>query len=289
MLNHHETFRRFPSGGWGAYWGPDPDRGTDHRQPGSWIYSILNFLEERNLTSLGKDDDPMTITQAQKDGVTQVVQTPLPEFICPSRRAVKLYPYTSAATHAPIGFNLVQLAAKSDYAANAGQYWDFVLHNPIIYTAQQGDDPATWAGLTAAMQAYPYSAWDGICYPGSEISLRQVTDGSSNTLMVGEKFMNSDYYETGQDYGDNETMYEGADIDDLRRAGTLAGQDVLIPDTPPGVIVSVPHGFGSSHIEGIYVVFCDGSSHLVSYNVDKDVFAELGNKSDGGTIDINSL
>src|SRR6202171_6546823 len=49
MLNHHDTFKRFPSAGWGAWWGPDPDRGTGRKQPGGWIFSLLKFIEEGNL------------------------------------------------------------------------------------------------------------------------------------------------------------------------------------------------------------------------------------------------
>ncbi len=33
-LNHDSQFRRLPTGGWGWSWNGDPDRGTDHRQPG---------------------------------------------------------------------------------------------------------------------------------------------------------------------------------------------------------------------------------------------------------------
>jgi prepilin-type N-terminal cleavage/methylation domain-containing protein len=286
-LNHHDTFRRFPSGGWGPYWGPDPDRGTDHRQPGGWAYSILPFIEEGNLAALGKDGDPNTITPQQKQGVTQVVQTPLPMFICPDRRAAKIYPYSSGSSHAPINFNLVLNAAKSDYAANAGQYWNFVIHGGAS-SMQQGDDLGTWTGLQAAFNIYPDFRWDGICYEGSEIRMKDVTDGSSKTMMLGEKFINSDYYESGQDYADNETMYEGADIDNLRRAGKFPS-DVLHVDNPPGVILGLPYGFGSAHFAGIYSVFCDNSVHLISYDVDQDVFVSLGNKSDGGTVNIDAL
>src|SRR5262245_5204062 len=41
MLNHHDTYKRFPSAGWGAWWGPDPDRGTGRKQPGGWTFSLL--------------------------------------------------------------------------------------------------------------------------------------------------------------------------------------------------------------------------------------------------------
>lgn len=43
--NHHDSFRHFPSGGWGNHWVGDADRGFDSRQPGGWIYNLLPFIE----------------------------------------------------------------------------------------------------------------------------------------------------------------------------------------------------------------------------------------------------
>src|SRR3954467_2932309 len=53
-LNHADTHKHFPSGGWGYDWtaGPNPGYGPD--QPGSWIYNILDYVEEGTLRNLGK-------------------------------------------------------------------------------------------------------------------------------------------------------------------------------------------------------------------------------------------
>ena len=40
-LDHESATGRFPTGGWGWAWTGDPDRGTDWRQPGGWIYNVL--------------------------------------------------------------------------------------------------------------------------------------------------------------------------------------------------------------------------------------------------------
>ena len=47
MQMHHDAYRRFPSGGWGVLWFGDPDRGTDRRQPGGWIYSQPHLPDRR--------------------------------------------------------------------------------------------------------------------------------------------------------------------------------------------------------------------------------------------------
>ena len=38
VLQHEVATRHFPTGGWGSLWLGDPDRGTDEKQPGGWIY-----------------------------------------------------------------------------------------------------------------------------------------------------------------------------------------------------------------------------------------------------------
>src|SRR5688572_12268192 len=53
VINHHDTVKHFPSGGWGYTWAPDPDLGTGKKQPGGWVYSILPFIEQQALADLG--------------------------------------------------------------------------------------------------------------------------------------------------------------------------------------------------------------------------------------------
>jgi type II secretory pathway pseudopilin PulG len=54
LLAYHDVYQRFPCGGWGHQWTGVPDRGTGPRQPGSWAYCTLPFIEERELHDLGK-------------------------------------------------------------------------------------------------------------------------------------------------------------------------------------------------------------------------------------------
>ena len=45
----------------------------------------------------------------------------------------------------------------------------------------------------------------GICYYRSQVAIRDITDGTSNTYLVGEKYLNPDSYFNGMDHADNET------------------------------------------------------------------------------------
>ena len=49
--------------------------------------------------------------------------------------------------------------------------------------------------------------------------MADIKDGASNTLMVGEKYLNADQYETGWCCGDDQGAYIGINSDDTRWSG----------------------------------------------------------------------
>ena len=88
-----------PTGGWGAYWAGDPDRGFNNKQPGGWLYNILPYMEMQALHDEGKNGDAIHGDQDKTKRVTlparsrtQVhqrnwsgVQTAVNNYYCPSR------------------------------------------------------------------------------------------------------------------------------------------------------------------------------------------------------------
>jgi len=113
VLLHEEQHQTYPTGGWGADWVGDPDKGYGTRQPGGWIYNILAYIEQQNLRDMGKG-----INGPEKRlALGQLMKNPIEVFNCPSRRLPRLYPYQ--------GPSILQNAdppeevAKSDYAISA--------------------------------------------------------------------------------------------------------------------------------------------------------------------------
>jgi hypothetical protein len=102
----------------------------------------------------------------------------------------------------------------------------------------------------------------------------------SQTYLVGEKYLNTDHYESGRDSGDNENMYIG-DNGDITRWTYLAP---LRDRAGFGSAIR----FGSAHSTGFHVVFCDGSVHAMSFNLDPVIHARLGNRKDGNVIDASA-
>ena len=277
-LQHEEMHQYFPSGGWGWMWAGDADRGPGKRQPGGWIYSILPYLEQQSIYNMPADGDPDTVTAAQRAGAAMIQQQPLTLMNCPTRRRPAQYPYPQSPIYWPHNSNHTPTRASNDYAANSGDagYHSWVGPDSL----QQGDDPAYWRTGGVAV----YSQATGAIYLHSEIRMGQISDGTSNTYLVGEKYLTPDHYVTGGDPCDDATIYDGFSCDVQRGTNPLTGP-VPMQDQP-GFSGGTSAGyFGSAHANGCGMAFCDGSVQRISYSIDPETHRCLGNRHDGMTID----
>ena len=265
---HHDSHGFFPSGGWGWFWVGDPDMGTGVNQPGPWTFSALPYIEQQPLHDLGAG---LGIVE-KRAALKKMAETPLPAFVCPSRRQAQAYPcnvwsYPYVARNA--GFP-IETGGKNDYAANSGDSYE-VQVDIGPYSVAQGMDPSYW-GDTDDM-------FTGIIFRRSEISFQHVTDGSNHTILLGEKYINPLDYDTGKDPGDNWHLFAGFD-GDHQRAGFPGG--VPLRDQA-GVVVELGR-WGSAHPGGSHFAYCDGSVGSISYDVDVDLISQLCNRSDGKVV-----
>jgi prepilin-type N-terminal cleavage/methylation domain-containing protein/prepilin-type processing-associated H-X9-DG protein len=107
--------------------------------------------------------------------------------------------------------------------------------------------------------------------------MAEITDGTSNTLLLGDKRLNL-YYLGQPQTDDNEGYTVGWNSDTIRR--TERGPRPDFSDlTGDG-----DGRFGSSHPGRFNAVFADGSVRPISYTVNDIVFEYLGNRSDGQVI-----
>ena len=161
--------------------------------------------------------------------------------------------------------------SHSDYAINAGDY------DPGSGTGEAGPGPSE--NTNASINSYTW--WDmskvtGVSFQRSEITMAQIHDGTSNTYLVGEKYMDADYYLTGEDYGDNEGMFDGFANNNTRFCNLTPMQD------QSGNMNYCC--FGSAHAGGFNMAFCDGSVATISYSIDSVIHARLGNRNDGQSV-----
>jgi prepilin-type N-terminal cleavage/methylation domain-containing protein len=270
-LQHLDAHGHFPTGGWGHAWVGLPDRGFDVEQPGGWIYNVLPYVEQQALRDLGLPNTGMT----RSAGSARRISTPLQILNCPTRRRAIAYPATTNWAHAqqPRETDRVTAVARSDYAINGGTR--ILMHGSGPASLQAGDSPSySWPDMSGA---------NGICHGRSRVPMALVRDGSTNTYMLGEKYLNPDHYATGLDNGDNENAYSGDEYDLIRW-----GLRSPLPqrDRPGLGHVSI---FGSAHPAGWHAVFCDGSTRLVRFSIDPAVHESLANRNSGVPIDHGSL
>jgi prepilin-type processing-associated H-X9-DG protein len=268
----------------------DANRGFGMRQPGSWLYSILPYIDELPLFQMSTSDASGNLVWQGKtsnsQGAINMIGTALTVMGCPSRRPATAYPPAYTFVNPPGGTALT--CGKGDYAANGG---DMMLASAFrlcgdtkprtlaegdAWTAKPG--VGQWVADVDLVTLLSYSsgmpvAWgptpfDGIVYQRSEVTMAMIQDGASNTYLVGEKYCCPNFYVTNTDPSDAESMYSGDDGDNQRTGWAAPMLDLLdyYPLSANAIAL-----FGSAHDSGANMAFCDGSVHQISYSINSHV------------------
>jgi prepilin-type N-terminal cleavage/methylation domain-containing protein/prepilin-type processing-associated H-X9-DG protein len=177
-----------------------------------------------------------------RSGAIQAIATTHKLFFCPSRRDPQTVSYPDGYIPPLTGTNLTH--ALCDYAASNVE------------------------GTGAVRQFDP-------------LRIADIRDGTSNTLLAGDKRLNLSFLGQPQT-DDNEGYTAGWDKDTIRMTTRPPARD----------FVGAGDGgrrFGGSHPASFNVVFVDGSVHGVQYTVDPVLFNRLGDRSDGQVVDTSDL
>jgi len=262
-LAHENAQSWLPSCGWSNIYIGDPDLGFGSGQCGGWIYNILPYIEQQPF-----HDQGMGKSASEKNAVwTVAVSQPMALLFCPSRRSPSTTPFQSYWRQHPypwanVTYSVDQRLAHNDYAINAGNGY------------ASGDINNGVCGTGTPSQSLSYGM----------ILMSAITDGMSNTFLLGEKFANPDWYlgniDSG-DTGDGASAFGGYCYD-LRRGASASYPPYQ--DTPGS---DQYLSFGSAHSGGFNMALCDGSVHSISYMIDIDVYTLLANRHDGQAINMN--
>ena len=261
VINGEQTYRKYPSNGWGWQWVADPDRGYGVKQPGGWIYQVLPFVEEATLQDMGRGL-PAPLKRIE---LLKLTETTWPLVRCPTRPGRDLCPADPL-----ILWRNAELAtefARSDYAGNGGDVFPGVHDGPL--SLSQGDS-----------NSYPWPATaslNGVFYLRSSVRPRDITDGLSNTYLIAEKYVSTDSYRNFGDVGHDQPFTVGDDWDLVRWTGMVPLHDGKGLE---------PERFGSAHRGVFYAALCDGSVRGVSYSVDQVTHQYLGNRRDGNPVQV---
>ncbi len=307
-ISHQKRFEFFPSGGWSWHTVGSPDCGYGKMQPGGWLYNVLPFIEEGALHDKG-----IGLTGSEfKTAIEEVCATPIRLFNCPTRRkaeavsfwggnANSFYKSGNSYVKQPVGTELV---GRADYAGNAGSGANIECNGADYGVNAFTWDQATWNKNDSGLGNHPdpavlsTKAWidnpggnagdqcyNGVIFFRSEITLADITDGSSNTYLIGEKMNNTTRYfnniQSDSGGADNESCFIGHDIDTLRWCYYGNDANKLQKVKPKRDIAGEEVWcFGSAHAVSFSMAFCDGSVHSIQYDIEPRVHGFLGSRRD---------
>jgi prepilin-type N-terminal cleavage/methylation domain-containing protein/prepilin-type processing-associated H-X9-DG protein len=306
IQNHLSAFRTFPAGGWGWDWVGDPERGFGKRQPGGWAFSLLAFEEEKTIWSYGKGISLASNPAGKQSAAWKQMHTPINIYYCPSRPRVGIllpwrgggssWPHDAAEStgKSPSSTDPATFVNKGDYAVNegSGAIGTYEFQGAPDY--KTGDNAGV-EGSLGTSTSWGSGLWpnpgnyNGPCFIRSELTIAQIKDGTSKTLIIGEKFLTIDEYNTGGNPADNESITTGFDNDNVRVADPAYPpvQDTL--STNPHLNGVTQKQYGSAHSGGFNAVFCDSSVHQLDYEIDLTVFQNVCARNDGKTVDMSNI
>ena len=187
------------------------------------------------------------------------MRTPIDVYACPSRRRAAADRNFDNDGEPPL---VLAAASLGDYAANAGSDEDM------------GLDPDQF--INGAIN----KALAGPIYAKSEVSARQVTDGLSNTLAIGERHLRplpADTPPEMEHYVLGDTAFLAGDCLDTILAGTDVGLAADFNDRHD-------HIFGSSHSSVVQFAFLDGHVDAISKDIQDKALLSLSTYAGGETV-----
>jgi prepilin-type processing-associated H-X9-DG protein/prepilin-type N-terminal cleavage/methylation domain-containing protein len=145
----------------------------------------------------------------------------------------------------------------------------------------------SYQGNAGTVSSLPVSG-DGVLYCGSNVRLTDVTDGTANTIAVGERPCTGNLFwgwgfapqgVTGG--GDGDTVLGANDTFLATAFGDLSTNVGLRAPRQPNTTAAIDGAhYWSFHDGGANFVFCDGSVHFLSYSAN-DVFVAMCTRNGG--------
>jgi prepilin-type N-terminal cleavage/methylation domain-containing protein len=275
---HLDSYKFFPTCGWGWTWAGDADRGFGPGQPGGWLYNILPWVELKQLHDMN--------LRGNRAGGKAMAETPIELYRCPTRGQKSTHPFVNGTT--PINIDRPAVMAPTDYAGNAGDVFNGIPQGPSSY-----DDERQWTqNGTWASQPGTIVSNTGIFGVHFVIKPTDITDGTSHTYLVAERYLSPDVFDTGISASNDQGWDEAYDFDVVRwttndnpAAGTLSTYQPARDRTGE----DNAYRFGSSHALIFNSVFCDGSVHPIRYSIDLETHRRLGARNDKKTVDANQF
>lgn len=153
---------------------------------------------------------------------------------------------------------------------------------PVVITGAIGNyaDPAPQPGFNAL--TVTRNRFGGVFGANSMCGFRDMSDGSSNTLVVGERYTSISSSSGAAFTGDGVWPGATSNITAVGQ-GNVLGEASLPINYSNGSLTPRPGttGFGSQHTGGCHFLMGDGAVRFLSNNTDMNTFRYLARTSDG--------
>ena len=243
VINYESAHGEFPPG-----WIVDQSTDTQQLTGWGWASITLPFLEANNLAELIDFDGAV-------DANLDIIEEVIPVFLCTSdpdgevlsldtEVAVVGTSGGSGSLQSPgSGGNSLRVA-RSNYSG-------------VFGTLEFSEDPRRG---------------NGVFFADSDVGFRTIRDGSSNTMMIGER---------RNDFGTVtwSGVIEGVNEPFARIVGAA--------DLPPNAQDDTFENFRSYHPGGINVTLADGSTQFINDNIDEITFRALSSVAGGEVVSLN--
>lgn len=240
-----------------------PSRIADHWA--TWAVLILPYIEQNNLYS------KWDLSRQYYEQSSEALMTRVKIYYCPARG--KQNRFSTSCDWPDNGYPNSDHCpgACSDYAACCGDgtylnisWADGLLANGAIvvgyYTVQDGVTLKDWRG---------------------KLTLLSITDGTSNTLLIGDKHVPVKNYGIGSSIGGDGSIYNG---DHEWGFARVAGPGWPLAQNQADTTASYAQSFGSNHPGCCQFVMCDGSVRALANSTDTITLSRLSCRNDGMTI-----
>jgi prepilin-type N-terminal cleavage/methylation domain-containing protein/prepilin-type processing-associated H-X9-DG protein len=292
--SYHDANGKWPPGGicnpaWNPNSGTDPWDGNGGWEwdKGSWLVYTLPYMEQDNLFKQFPDLYTPKIDTITRAVTLGVLPKTLPYGRCPSdpwRPGINVCNYSGNA-------GMVLYGNQCDYNPFGPLYCDGSKLNPPQVWKCGGDN-----GMFRQAAINDRTV---------NINMASVTDGLSNTILLGESLPDKGdphLYSGSQASGGNGRGWASFDggtmmhtvlipinypivTADITASEPNGGRDCKI--TPPQSNFwnwQVSSGFKSNHSGGANFAFADGSVHFIQQNIDQITYIKLGVRNDGGVV-----
>ncbi len=270
LHNYHDVYGQFPLG-------TSPAEGASARYGiGNWKYRILPQLEQgnvfENLPTVGVNFRGTQLNDANYAKAQLWEDVRVPVLQCPSSAL------PDTRTSSQCGSYTCLETETHDYVGIAGAY----------------PDPAgrTGGSIAANDATYGWLAGNGLLTSGETLRMRDVTDGTTNVIVVGEQGGNPNFsiksdvmsgWSGGHDY-----QYTVASLNQTDRTPIRTGITTVVgspnPASPPAKGRASSHAevpLTSFHTGGVQVTLTDGSVRFLSDNTDAALCRKIAVRDDG--------